>query len=338
MSGKFQLQIPEPCHESWEKMSPVEQGRFCNSCQKAVVDFTGMSDTQLIDYFKRPSAGSVCGRFNDDQLERDIRIPGKRMPWLKYFLNFLIPALFISTKAKSQGAPRLTGDTILVETKNDRKARCESSKDEKSELIKLTGVVTNEKGVGLPFASILIKNSNIGASCDSNGYFELKSEFLPKLVLVASCVDYLPAEKEISNVNEEAIEIRLGANPALSEIVVTSFGTVKGRYTSGAYSIIKYSYLQKVKNIFTGDSINVYPNPVTSGSEVKIDLKMKMPGEYNIGFYNIQGQLVKSSSIHVENGRYVFGFPIPAVAPGSYILKVTNKRSGKQHTKKIIVQ
>ena len=47
MSKKFQLQIPEPCHESWEKMNPVEQGRFCNSCQKAVIDFTGMSDAQL---------------------------------------------------------------------------------------------------------------------------------------------------------------------------------------------------------------------------------------------------------------------------------------------------
>lgn len=338
MSKKFQLQIPEPCYESWEKMSPVEQGRFCNSCQKAVVDFTRMSDTQLIAYFKKPSAGSVCGRFNDDQLERDITIPGKRMPWLKYFLNFLIPALLISIKAKSQGAPRLVGDTILVETKNDRKARCESSKDEKSELVKLTGVVTDEKGVGLPFASILIKSSNKGVSCDSNGYFELKTEYLSKLVLVASCVGYLPAEKEISIIKENAIEIRLTTNSLLGEVVITSFGTTKGKYTTGAYSIIKYSYLQKVKNILIGDSINVYPNPVTSGSEVKIDLKMKVPGDYNIGFYNLQGQLIRSSIIHVENGRYVFGFPIPTVAPGSYILNITNKRSGKKHTKKIIVQ
>jgi hypothetical protein len=40
MAKKFQLQIPEPCHEDWNKMTPVHKGRFCDSCEKAVVDFT----------------------------------------------------------------------------------------------------------------------------------------------------------------------------------------------------------------------------------------------------------------------------------------------------------
>ena len=66
MSKKFQLQIPEPCRESWDKMTPVEQGRFCDSCQKTVVDFTAMSDMQLAAFFKKPSTGSVCGRFYND--------------------------------------------------------------------------------------------------------------------------------------------------------------------------------------------------------------------------------------------------------------------------------
>src|SRR4026208_353323 len=103
MPNKFQIQLPKPCHENWDNMSPVEQGRFCNSCQKAVVDFTGMSDTQLVAFFKKSSTGSLCGRFDSDQIERDISIPGKRMPWLKYFLNLLIPAFLISNKGRSQG-------------------------------------------------------------------------------------------------------------------------------------------------------------------------------------------------------------------------------------------
>jgi len=32
MSKKFQLQIREPCHEDWDKMTPVDKGRFCDSC------------------------------------------------------------------------------------------------------------------------------------------------------------------------------------------------------------------------------------------------------------------------------------------------------------------
>jgi hypothetical protein len=40
MSKKFQLQIPEPSHEDWDKMIPVDEECFCDSCQKAVIDFT----------------------------------------------------------------------------------------------------------------------------------------------------------------------------------------------------------------------------------------------------------------------------------------------------------
>jgi len=80
MSKKLQLQIPAPCHENWESMTPVEKGCFCGSCQKQVVDFSDMSDREIAMFFKRPSTGSVCGRFMQDQLNRDIEIPGKRIP------------------------------------------------------------------------------------------------------------------------------------------------------------------------------------------------------------------------------------------------------------------
>ena len=32
--------IPEPCHESWDGMSPTEQGRHCAVCNKVVLDLT----------------------------------------------------------------------------------------------------------------------------------------------------------------------------------------------------------------------------------------------------------------------------------------------------------
>jgi len=102
MSKKLQLSIPKPCYENWDAMTPVEQGKFCGSCQKQVVDFSTMSDRQVAEFFKKPSTGSVCGRFITDQLERDIEIPKKRIPWIKYFFQFTIPAFLISLKASSQ--------------------------------------------------------------------------------------------------------------------------------------------------------------------------------------------------------------------------------------------
>jgi hypothetical protein len=115
MSKKIQLQIAEPCHENWDAMTPVEQGKFCGSCQKQVMDFTEMSDRQIAEFFKKPSTGSVCGRFMNDQLERDIEIPKKRIPWVKYFFTIALPAFFISkASAQKMGKPSFTTarDTI----------------------------------------------------------------------------------------------------------------------------------------------------------------------------------------------------------------------------------
>ena len=112
MSKKFQLQIPEPCHEDWNKMTPGDKGRFCDSCQKTVHDFTGMSDAQLIAFFKKPSTGSVCGRFYNDQLERDFEIPRKRLPWIKYFFQFAIPVFLTGLKSYSQGKPFIKENNV----------------------------------------------------------------------------------------------------------------------------------------------------------------------------------------------------------------------------------
>mgnify|MGYP002859249453 CR=1 FL=1 len=71
----IQISIPNPCTEDWSKMTPAEQGRFCSSCQKCVVDFRGFSDRQLYEYMQAYKTQQVCGRFYDTQLNRTIHIP-----------------------------------------------------------------------------------------------------------------------------------------------------------------------------------------------------------------------------------------------------------------------
>jgi hypothetical protein len=70
MSSKINISIPKPCHENWQKMTPLEKGRFCDSCQKQVFDFTKSSDTEILRKFN--SEKNSCGRFLKTQLERDI--------------------------------------------------------------------------------------------------------------------------------------------------------------------------------------------------------------------------------------------------------------------------
>ena len=62
MKEAIQLKIAQPCHENWQAMTPVEQGRHCGSCAKNVVDFTIMSDREIIDYISLHASGDTCGR------------------------------------------------------------------------------------------------------------------------------------------------------------------------------------------------------------------------------------------------------------------------------------
>lgn len=67
---RFSIQIPQPCPQSWDAMQPNDTGRFCASCQKTVVDYTALSDQELIKLLARPTAETRCGRLRDDQLNR----------------------------------------------------------------------------------------------------------------------------------------------------------------------------------------------------------------------------------------------------------------------------
>lgn len=71
----IQISIPQPCSEDWNKMTPQEQGRFCDSCQKCVVDLTNFSDKELYQYLLANKGKKACGRFRTEQLNRPIQIP-----------------------------------------------------------------------------------------------------------------------------------------------------------------------------------------------------------------------------------------------------------------------
>lgn len=65
----FKIHIPEPCHEDWGKMTPNEQGAFCKSCAKTVVDFSKKTDEEVQRYLAENIDKKICGRFLPSQLD-----------------------------------------------------------------------------------------------------------------------------------------------------------------------------------------------------------------------------------------------------------------------------
>src|SRR5262245_11001367 len=60
------VQLNDPCQENWHDMEATQQGRFCNKCEKPVVDFTGFTDQQVLHYFMA-NPHPVCGRLHQSQ-------------------------------------------------------------------------------------------------------------------------------------------------------------------------------------------------------------------------------------------------------------------------------
>lgn len=95
MSKALQIKVPQPCHEKWHSMTPKEQGRFCSSCEKIVVDFSKMSDKEMLDYFTKTAGQSTCGRFANDQLNRKVEetVTKPRRFSMAYVWNLLLASV-----------------------------------------------------------------------------------------------------------------------------------------------------------------------------------------------------------------------------------------------------
>jgi hypothetical protein len=60
--------VPNPCNESWDGMKPDGNGRYCNACQKTVIDFTTKTEQEIIEYLQANVGKKMCGTFKTAQL------------------------------------------------------------------------------------------------------------------------------------------------------------------------------------------------------------------------------------------------------------------------------
>lgn len=335
MTKKFQLQIPEPCHESWDNMTPADKGRFCGSCQKTVIDFTRMSDAQLIAFFKKPATGSTCGRFYGDQLNRDYEIPRKRLPWIKLLFQIVIPALLFTSKAKSQVQIR-TGDTTYVEPgKGDMDLiRLGKPAIDTSRIKKISGKITDDKGKPIPYATVMVKGTKTGAMAKEDGSF-----------IINPYLSGSTATLQFSSVGFASKEILIDTSGSLSICSAVRLTELRG-YLGGLVVVSKKpkktkdrsSLFQRVLKDSIFKSFRVYPNPVLSGGNLTIELNKSVAGEYRVELMNQNGQLVYTTSLSFASKNHLNVISIPKNVAGAYFLRLINRNTGKSQVEKIIIQ
>lgn len=65
----MKVSIPQPCSEDWSAMKIGLHTRFCDSCQKNVMDFTQKSRQEILEYLLENLGKKVCGRITPGQLD-----------------------------------------------------------------------------------------------------------------------------------------------------------------------------------------------------------------------------------------------------------------------------
>ncbi|GGH38306.1 SusC/RagA family TonB-linked outer membrane protein [Dyadobacter endophyticus] len=109
---------------------------------------------------------------------------------------------------------------------------------------RVTGVVSDPAGTGIPGATILIKGTQIGSNTDADGRFAVNVRS-DKDVLVISFVGY--KTREIIVGNQSVIDVKMEDDvAALEEVVVTGYTTDKRRETSGSVALVKAKDLTAV--------------------------------------------------------------------------------------------
>ena len=251
------LFIDTPCHENWQNMTPTEQGRFCKVCTKEVIDFTGMTDAELLHYFTTHRSKNVCGRLTEYQLNRPLapRPPEKKRWYWTYAMVFL--ALFSRAgSAKAQAKP----GTELAPLKN---LNPEKDYEFNSGITinnggVIRGKVSDSRGNAVPFAMIKIIGTKTGLTADANGVFTIRVHTGQKLSV--SSAGYF--EKIVQPQENTLMNIILETDPRFSgtnEIIVVTAGGIG--FSDGYNGPYDRDRSKHVAIFSVKDSINHKPIP-----------------------------------------------------------------------------
>ncbi|MBX2844481.1 MAG: carboxypeptidase-like regulatory domain-containing protein [Flammeovirgaceae bacterium] len=207
MKKQYSLSIENPCSEKWENFTPTSNGGFCSSCQKNVVDFTTMTDKEILDFISN-SPENACGRFRNDQLSRPYIpfIKSKRNRGWQMMRTGIasLSMVLLSQFGLAQNVARNSKIEIVQSEKTPVKNQTENPKTKT-----ISGTVVDEYGEPLPGVNIILKGTTNGTVTDLDGRFEFSGELKPGDILAFSYIGYDTKEYVISKNDSFTITLNM---------------------------------------------------------------------------------------------------------------------------------
>ena len=342
MKNATYLYIHQPCHEDWDKMTPENKGRFCASCAKSVVDFSLMTDNEVLAYLSK-NTGNLCGRFDAEQLQRPLletQLQPKKN-W-KYWLASL-SALFLLTNkstAQTNNSNKINASSVVVPDKeNIQLGEVFHIKQNKL----LEGTVTDTMGKPLVGASLTINELQISTITDSIGKFLLHKANLPDtFTLIVSYVGYEKKEVFVNKTNAGAQVIKLKQSAKqLLDVTVIGYKTVGRLSIAGGLTrcIIprKVTVLDTIiSKVFSPVVATIYPNPVNKNSH--FHLSIADAGEYEVQLLDNKSRLYYVQKHTTLSPKEIIDITVPPnAASGLYYIRLVNTATQKQWVDKLVV-
>ena len=320
MKESLQLRIPAPCGEDWARMQPTEKGRHCQSCCKTVVDFTEMSDAEIIRHLSQ-AGPHVCGRLMPDQLNRTL-VPAPVQKNGRSGWAWVLASALMLAKGSDTGRSMKTGKIEVREPRADTDSTVTTGTIahlgyEQPVIRKEGDTSTARRGL----ATRLVPDTN---------RVEMGKMAVAGADPIRPPGDTLPAVPPGVTKSEEPTALDGDIQVCVKTTRFTDIlaDTVKG-IVADTLAALGWR---------PAPDLNIYPNPASRGGAMHLAWKTE-PGQYQLTLMNMRGQLITERISAVGGAGQVDSWEIPAsLAAGIYILRVVRQGGTAVCTREIMVR
>lgn len=331
------IRIPEPCHEDWNKMLPDEKGKFCNSCNKSVFDFSNKTDSQIKDILMAHKDQKVCGHFKKSQVDRPLNLTidlnnlPKNMSVTKMFTIALFICFGTLLFSCTDNFGKTVGEISVVEPVINKNSENEIPEEMMvGQMIASPPDSLNHVQMIEPLKDI----ETIDGEIKSVSYTHVSGGVSMQHVVVnEKIIEPLPIDSPIieTPLVEDMIVGAMVWNEPSKDIIENVADTLKPTET---FTVDKAPQDKFVNNI-TSDFV-VYPNPTKGEFTIKYDVKKRT--DILVEIVDINGVILQTV-VNIQEqhtGKYQVPVNMSNLNNGIYFVNLTNE--GKRRTQKIILE
>ncbi|MBK9285275.1 MAG: T9SS type A sorting domain-containing protein [Sphingobacteriaceae bacterium] len=346
------IRIPEPCHEDWNKMTPEENGKFCGSCQKSVLDFSNKTDDEIKDILMHYKDQKVCGRFKSTQINRplNLRINLNEIPRNISVTRLFALALLLSFGSHLFACYDVQGkmiESFEMFAGDDKNKRVvgevealpkEKEKEKKKEKEKCTPTIKGDVDITMVAGGLRVVYEEPQLADSTKNINPIEEEkYIKGKIKQPEIIEKEVEIKEVEIVEPIKDSILLITEP-IEETYIELLGEVMAVNTVTEEVIDSTNVnvgVEEADIIEVENSWNVFPNPAKGDFTVSYELKKQ--SYVRVDVLDLQGKLISSLVEPAQQHSGKYQMPINLDVPnGIYLISL--QINGSLSSKRIVIE